>query len=285
MRAQEYIVQRRPQFSSDAQKALFEQAKYAEGLARCQELLADLRTRDPRHAEIGHLLYECATFQRASGKLEDAIATMHETLAFDLAHEGEVSWNTVRSLLRLAHSTFSAGRHELAEQLIRRGLAALQQLPVEEQDDRYQFSMNLSDIYCSRGQLREAELRNLEAVRLVGRDFWGSISLGKVCFELAWIYTQQGRLVAARRTIQKAISIVERAERRRLDEFTLGRMHYHLGRLHQRMNEPAEARHCFAAALAVFQTIPPLDHAGRIQWEEVCRQRLADLEEALVTLP
>lgn len=285
MRAQSYVVQRRAQFSSDALKSLYEQAKYAEGLARCQELLTELRTRDPRHADIGHLLYECATFQKMLGKLEHAIATMHETLAFDLAHEGKVSWNTVRSLSRLAHLAVLAGRHELAEQLIRRGLAALQQLPAEQQDERYVFLMNLAAIYSSRGQLREAELRLLEAVRLVGRDFWGDISLGDVCFELAWIYMQQRRLVAARRTMEKAIRIFERAERRRLDEFKLGRMHYQLGRLHQQMNEPAEARHCFAASLAVFQNIPPLDNSGRIQWENACRERLADLEEALVTMP
>ena len=209
---------------------------------------------------------------------------MHETLVFDLAHEGEASWNAVRSLSRFAHLNILAGRHELAEQVIRRGLTALNQLPPQEQDERYVFLMNLADIYSSRGQLREAELQVLEALRLVGRNLWGN-AIGDVCFELARIYLRQGRLVAAKRTMQKAIGMLERADRPRLDELKLGSMHYYLGRLHQRMNEPAEARHCFAASLAVFQNQEPLENAHRIEWENVCRQRLADLDEALVTLP
>jgi len=277
-------MQRRAQFSSDAQKSLFDQAKFTEGLVRCQELLTELRTRDPRQADIGHLLYERAGFQRMSGDLDGAIATMHETLAFDLATEGEVSWNTFKSLSTLARFNILAGHHELAEQLIRRGLAALNQLPMEEQDERYVFLMNLADIYSSRGQLREAELQILEALRLVGRNYWAD-SLGAVCFELSWIYMRQHRLVAARRTMQKAIRFFERTERHRLNELKLGRMYYHLGRLHQRMNEPAEARQCFAASLAVSQSFPPLDDPRRIRWEKVCRERLADLEEALVTMP
>jgi tetratricopeptide (TPR) repeat protein len=284
MRPVDYVAQRRPQFSSDAQRSFVEQAKYTEGLAGGQEQLAEVRARDPRHPDVGHLLYECATFQKLSGNLEDAIATTDETLAFDLAQEGEISWNTVRSLLRLAHLNILAGRHELAEQLIRRGLAALNQLPVEEQDDRYAFLMNQADIYSFRGQLREAELQILEALRLVS-SFCDCIMVGNVCFELSWIYMRQRRLVAARRTMQKAIRFFEWAERNRLDEFQLGRMRYHLGRLHQRMNEPAEARHCFAAALAVIQSISPMESPNRTLAEKLCRERLADLEETLVTMP
>jgi tetratricopeptide (TPR) repeat protein len=283
MQAPEYVVQRRPQFSSDAQESLFEQAKYAEGLARCQELLAELRLRDPRHADVGHLLYECSRFQRKSGDLDSAIATIHETLAFDLSTGGEVSWNTVRSLSNLAYLNHCLGHYELGEQLIQRGLAALNQLPVEEQDEHYVLLLNLAAIHSSRGQLRNAELQLLEALRLVGRAYWW-VDISCVCQELACVYIQQGRLVAAKRTMVKAIRLLEGAEKCRLDEFSLGRMHYRLGRLHQRMNEPAEAHHCFAAALAVFQKIQPLDN-HRIQWENACRERLGDLQEALVTMP
>ena len=290
MRAQDYrpidyVVQRRAEFSSDAQRSLFEQGKYAEGLARCQELLAELRTRDPRHPDLGHLLYECASFQQLSGKLEEAIATMRETLAFDLANEGEVSWNTVRTLSRLAYWTILAGRKEQAEQFIRRGLAALQQLPANQQDERYVFLVNLAVIYCSRGELRSAELQIFEAAYLVARNSWWGFTFGNICFELAWIYLQQGRLVAARRTMAKGIRICERAEKSRWDQFRLGSMYYERGRLHQRMNEPREAHHFFVASLAVFENFTPVDDRRRIGWERVCRERLADLEEALVVNP
>jgi tetratricopeptide (TPR) repeat protein len=285
MQAQEYVVQRRAQFLSDAQRSLLEQGRYAEGLARSQELLAELRTRDPQHPDLGHLLYECAIFQQLSGKLEEAIATINETLAFDLANEGEVSWNTVRTLSCLAYWTILAGRHGQAEQFIRRGLAALQQLPANQQDERYVFLVNLAAIYCSRGELRNAELQTLEAARLVGRGSWWSFSFGNVCFELAWIYLRQGRLVAARRTIEKGIRICEKAERCRLDQFRLGSMYYQLGRVHQRLNEPRDARHSFAASLAVFENLTPVDDRRRMGWERLCRERLADLEESLVMLP
>lgn len=281
-RPQYYAVQRRDQFLSDAQSNFLEQGNLTEGLASCQERLAELRTRDPRHPDLGHWLYHCASFQQVSGKLEEAIATMRETLAFDLANEGEVSWNTVRSLSRLAYWTILAGRKEQAEQFIRRGLAALQQLPAEQQDERYVFLVILAAIDCSRGELRSAELQILEAARLVGRGSWWSFSFGNICFELAWIYLLQGRLVAARRTMEKGIRICESAERNRWDQFRLGSMYYERGRLHQRMNEPREARHSFVSSLAVFENLTPVDDRRRIGWERLCRERLADLEEALV---
>jgi tetratricopeptide (TPR) repeat protein len=276
----------RGHFYNDAVQSLYELGKYEEGVARCQELLAELRTRDPKHPDVRNLLREIAVFQKASGKLENAIATMHEVLAYDLAAEGELSQHSIGSVSYLAYLNLLARHYELAEQLIRRGLAIVFQLPKEEQRERHVFLKNLAAIHSQKGQLREAELRLFEAARLVGMEpGWWSPKFGKLYFQLSNIYEQQGKLVAAKRAIRKGLRTLANAERYRFDEMEFGSMHFQLGRLHQLLNEFAEARKSFGASLAVFEHLKPLENPDRIRWETICRGRLAALKEAIAAMP
>jgi membrane associated rhomboid family serine protease/tetratricopeptide (TPR) repeat protein len=239
-------------FSLPREASLLRAARLPDGQLQAEALREIARAR-PDLAEARLQLVRSLLAVRTSAGVREAAAELQAFLNAYPGFREEPQLRDTRRAVSLALYRFSQahylqGRYELAleETLLLAELADDREL---QADAHNTYAWILVD-RLSR-DLDEAERHALLATGMVAEN-------AAYLDTLAWVYFHQGRLPEALHTQQRAVAIAERDPRYRQDS---GELYYHLGAIHEKLGQAAEAITAYGRAVTD-RRVGPAARAG-----------------------